>query len=173
MPRVYTQKAAKDYPSSGIKKGDTYFRWKFRGSGWSRALKRPRPSALTRSKWSTVYAARETLEDLGEPGSRAELSALAAAIDDAASNIREVGSEYQDSADAIEIEGSHVKESCEELAEQCEELASEVEDFGQAISALSDEEGEAEEDKEDPVLVEAVSAYEDIMSLDWDPRVGF
>ena len=33
MPRVSTQKAAKDYPDQGIKKGDQYFHWKFRFGG--------------------------------------------------------------------------------------------------------------------------------------------
>ena len=32
MPRVSKQVARKDYPNAGIKKGDLYYKWKFRYS---------------------------------------------------------------------------------------------------------------------------------------------
>ena len=65
MPRVYfVKKARKDYPV-GIKKGDSYYWWKFRYGGIHRSKTRPRPSQLTQSEFlSTIYAIIEEIQDV-------------------------------------------------------------------------------------------------------------
>ena len=67
MPRVLTQRANKDYPKEGIKKGDTYYKWSIRmGRGGHTFISKtpPRPSQLTQSKMSGAYAAVEAVEDV-------------------------------------------------------------------------------------------------------------
>lgn len=63
MPRVKTHRANKDYPSQGIAKGDTYFKWEFRyPSTIHRSLKRPTRSQLTRSAFlQDLYALEDSL----------------------------------------------------------------------------------------------------------------
>ena len=57
MPRVHTVKAArKDYKDWGIKKGETYYWWKFRFGGKVMSKTYPKQSQLTRSEYySTLY----------------------------------------------------------------------------------------------------------------------
>jgi len=51
MPRVNVQKANKNYPSEGIKKGETYYKWKFRYGPLVRSAIKPRRSQLTQSEF--------------------------------------------------------------------------------------------------------------------------
>jgi len=52
MPRVNTVKAArKSYPEAGIRKGETYYWWKFRMGGKVRSRSYPKRSQLTQSPW--------------------------------------------------------------------------------------------------------------------------
>jgi len=61
----FVEKARKDYPNSGIKKGESYYYWKFRFGPLIRSKFRPRPSQLTQSVFmSTILGIQETLEDL-------------------------------------------------------------------------------------------------------------
>lgn len=55
MPRVhFVKKAQKDYDE--IKKGESYYWWKFRYSPKSRSKTRPTPRQLTRSEfWGSIY----------------------------------------------------------------------------------------------------------------------
>jgi len=71
MPRVYSQKANKDYPDQGIKKGDTYYRWCLRPGG-PRGLSQhfksstyPKPWQLTNSPFlQQLYQLQERLGSL-------------------------------------------------------------------------------------------------------------
>jgi len=66
MPKVNTvNKARKAYPEHGIKKGDTYYWWKFRFGGKVMSKSYPKASQLTQSEFlSTVYGIVEQLEML-------------------------------------------------------------------------------------------------------------
>ena len=69
MPRVYTQKARKDYPKEGIKKGDTYYKWSIKTGPASgidyRSLKPPKPSQLTGSAFmQEYYSIQEDMEGI-------------------------------------------------------------------------------------------------------------
>lgn len=73
MPRVHTQKANKDYPDHGIKKGDTYYWWKFRYGGKRISLTQPRSSQLTTSEFlSRLYSIQESQGDLDTEDNLAE-----------------------------------------------------------------------------------------------------
>ncbi len=103
MPRVhFVKKARKADKAAGIKKGDSYFWWKFRYGGMRKSKVRPRSSQLTQSEYlSTMYAAQETIEDA--------LSDLTTAWDD-------------DGADREALR--------EELAGVCESVRDDVESAG-------------------------------------------
>ena len=127
MPRVYTQKANKDYPDSGILKGQVYHQWSFRYGGTHRALAYPRPSQLTQSKWSEVYAGQEGIEDAEEAS--AILDALTNAID----SISSVADEYEEADEAM---GGHQGQNYERaehlrdcLCSELETVQSELEDL--------------------------------------------
>jgi hypothetical protein len=56
MPRVHkVEKARKNYGDSGIKKGDTYYWWKFNYGPKIRSKKYPSRSQLTRSDFLGTY----------------------------------------------------------------------------------------------------------------------
>lgn len=65
----YVKAAAKDYPDAGIKKGESYYWWKFKqrygNSPRHMSKVRPRPSQLTQSDYlSQALALQERVEDL-------------------------------------------------------------------------------------------------------------
>lgn len=66
MPRVTFVKAAqKDYPKAGIKKGESYYWWKFRFGGKAMSKMAPKASQLTQSPFlSTIYGIGEQMEQL-------------------------------------------------------------------------------------------------------------
>ncbi len=69
MPRVYTQKARKDYPNEGIKKGDIYYKWSIKTGPASgidyRSKTPPKPSQLTGSPFlQELYSIQEEIETL-------------------------------------------------------------------------------------------------------------
>lgn len=148
MPRVYhVKKARKDHPRGGIKKGESYFWWKFRFGGKCYSRTMPRPSQLTQSdKLSRVYAAQETVEDALRDSVMPD--DWRSACEEAANEVREVGEEYQESCDNIRdnIPESPTADECEEKAEACQNLADELEylDF----DGLPDEPDGTEEPEE-------------------------
>ena len=130
MPRVtHVKKARKDHPG-GIKKGESYYWWKFRYGGKRYSKVYPRPSQLTNSdKLSRVYAAEESVTDaMGD----VDFEALQGAVENAAEEVRAVGEEYQESCDAIrdQFTESPTADECEEKAESCEGIASELDEVG-------------------------------------------
>ena len=66
MPRVHTvNKARKDYPSFGIKKGDRYYWWEFRYAGKRMSTTYPKASQLTTSAHKGgCYSIQEQVERL-------------------------------------------------------------------------------------------------------------
>lgn len=68
MPRVTTVKAArKDIPHAGIKKGETYYWWKFRFGGKQYSKTYPKRSQLTRSSYlATLYDLSDTIGKMHE-----------------------------------------------------------------------------------------------------------
>lgn len=132
MPRVEKQKAAKDYPDQGIQKGDTYFKWSFRYGGTHKSKTYPRPSQLTQSKHSTVYAALEIVQDLCADA-QATIEDIVEALSSGAEDVRGVGEEYMEADEAM---GGNQGVNCER-SEACEDLAGQMEELSDQFSEVS------------------------------------
>lgn len=122
MPRVnHVTKARKSPGSCGkchvtINPGNPYKWIKFRYGG--KVIRCGscvfRPSDLTQSKLSQVYAAQESIEDYLD-GWGGDLDDLRSEVDSAAEQIREVAQEYEDAADAMGEAGEQHRENADEL----------------------------------------------------------
>lgn len=104
MPRVHAQRANKDYPDYGIKKGTTYYWWKFRRGGKRMSAKPPKASQLTQSEfWGAVYGLREDYE--GVP-----------AFDDLEGQIDEIKGRLEEIRDEQEEKRNNMPESLQDGA---------------------------------------------------------
>ena len=150
MPRVMiVKKAQKNQGECGkcgakIKKGDGYKWWKFRYGGRRvRCLKpecSPKPSDLTQSEfYGTLYAIQESVETAlddfrngGEPGD------LASALNDAASELRELGEECQGKLDNMPegLQQGDTGQLLENRAQECEGKADELESAASEIESV-------------------------------------
>lgn len=91
MPRVHTvKKARKAYPEAGIKKGDTYYWWQFRGSPVKRSLTYPNRKQLTRSAFlQELYDIEDCISEMVDPED----------LDDVLERIEALKDECQESLD--------------------------------------------------------------------------
>lgn len=96
MPRVhYVKKARKSYKDDGIKKGESYYWWKFRYGGKIRSTTAPKPSQLTQSDFlSSVYSAQESLADPG-----ATLDDIRSTVETVVDELNSLRDETQDKYD--------------------------------------------------------------------------
>lgn len=135
MPRVNkVEKAAKDQPDHGIKKGDTYYWWKFRFGGKRVSKTFPKASQLTQSEYlSEIYSIHEDFADT-EDGD------LRDAIPDLVDRIRECGEGCQERLDNMPegLQQGSTGEMLQERIDCCESAADELE--GLDFEELSDEE---------------------------------
>lgn len=166
MTRVhFVKRAQKDYPEHGIKKGESYWWWKFkprRGDGIKRYSKtQPKPSQLTQSEYlSAAYSLQERIDDMKiESG---DLQAVADELRSVAEEIRQLGEEQGSKSDNMP-EGLQESETAQLLRsrnEACDALADEIEGAADEIEGL---EGEAEDEIEDEIEDEAVDEAVDEM----------
>jgi len=159
MPRVSSQKAAKDYPGINVKKGEIYFKWSFRYGGTRTSKTYPRASQLTQSKYSNVYAALESLEDTCADETAA-FQDIVDAVVDAASQIHEVEEEYNEADEAM---GGHQGVNYER-AEACQQCASDLDDLANQFDSMNfgkDEEYKTENDARDELIERATSVSVD------------
>lgn len=143
------KKARKDQGACGkcgveIRKGDAYKWIKFRYGGRRlRCMNRGcmfRPSDLTSSdKLSRVYGAQEALEDALKGWDRKTLDHLSGAVEGCADDLREVASEYEESADSIRdsFPDSSTADECEEKAQGLEVWADEIEGAFEEIDSFT------------------------------------
>jgi hypothetical protein len=129
MTRATHQRATKDYPNNGIKKGDMYYKWEFRFGGTFRSLTPPRPSQLTQSKMSGALAAGEALDDA--LGAATTIEDIISAIEEAIGSIEEVRDEYQEGLDNMP-EGLQQSSSGEAIQEKIDGLQGWVDDLESA-----------------------------------------
>jgi len=93
----FVKKARKDYPQYGIRKGESYYWWKFRYGPKRFSKTPPRQSQLTQSDFlSRVYGVQEDLEDLSASNFDEDLEE---ARDNAVSELEDLQSETQDKHD--------------------------------------------------------------------------
>lgn len=177
MPRVhFVKKARKDNPA--VKKGESYYHWKFRYGGKHYSKTRPKPSQLTQSdKLSRIYSVAESFEGVNFPSDASDYEDINVLIEDcntvkdayesAAEELREIAEEYNDSADAKEEYFPGTGDEIREKADACENAACDADDaaneWDNAISELeglempeppepkepSEEDDEDEEDEEE------------------------
>lgn len=130
MPRVHTQRAAKDYPEQGIEKGEIYYKWTLRPGGpYSRGTTYksktfPKPWQLTSSEFlQRQYMLEDRLQELTEE------DLLNGELESIASDIRELGEEQQEKFDNMPegLQQGSTGEMIEERACNCEAWADEVE----------------------------------------------
>ena len=149
MPRVHFVKVArKPIPHAGVAVGESYFWWKFRYGGRRVSKARPRPSQLTQSKLSEVYAAREELSDFLDGWDRVggDPEGVADALDAAAERVREVAEAYGEAAEAMGGAG----EANQEKADACEAYADALDDAAAAVREVAEEVEEANNEGLDP-----------------------
>lgn len=144
MPRVTTVAHARKPPGScgkcgvDIPVGAPYRHWSFRYGGKRiRCMApacSPRNSDLTQSKYAEVWAAVESAEDTigawtGTDGAPGDLDEVIEALREAAEAGRDVASEYESAADAMEQNGGSAGEESRERASALESWADTVEGF--------------------------------------------
>jgi len=88
----FVKKARKAISNAGIKKGDSYWWWKFRNSAKQVSKNPPRPSQLTGSDFmSRVLAVQETFEDCDD-----DKDEIRSCIDNAVSELEDLKRETED-----------------------------------------------------------------------------
>jgi len=136
MPKVhFVKKARKANKEAGIKKGDSYYWWKFRNGGKRTSKTRPKPSQLTQSEYlSTVYGMQEDIA--GEAASvdgKESFESFLEMLKEKADELRSFGGEQADKASNMESAfsgGSPTIDLLNERAEACERIADELDCAG-------------------------------------------
>lgn len=142
MPRVHKRVARKDYPQSGIKKGDTYYttRLKLQWGGMTKRSLTPfKPSELTNSPFKSGWLAAGEAFDAADQSSP---SALKEALEAAAEAIRDVGNEAQGAFDNMPegLQQGSTGEMLENRASECEAKADELDDLANRADDLEEPE---------------------------------
>ncbi len=138
MPRVSKQVARKDYPNAGIKKGDLYYKWKFRYSPVNRSLTPPQAEQLTQSAYMQEWIPLN--RDISEFDGEAD------DVDELVERARQLGNEQQEKKDNMPdgLQEGDTGQLLEERAEECEELADSLENAKTELEQAQD----ADDDRE-------------------------
>ena len=138
MPRVSKQVARKDYPNAGIKKGDTYYKWKFRYSPVNRSLTMPQAEQLTQSAYMQEWIPLN--RDISEFDGEAD------DVDELVERARQLGDEQREKKDNMPegLQDGDTGQLLEERAEECEELADSLENAKTELEQAQD----ADDDRE-------------------------
>jgi hypothetical protein len=166
MPRVTSVAKAQKSPGKcgkcgkEIKAGEQYKWWAFRYGGKHvrcATCPMPRPSELTQSKMSGVYAAQENAQDAiyaFRDGSHDTADDLTSALESAAEDIRSVAEEYRESQQNIEDGFNHSTCQSDELGEKADTLESSADELESASSDFEDFDAENVEGVDDEDLAQ-------------------
>lgn len=156
MAKVHHRKARKDYPGTGIKKGDMYYFCQMktgpRSSRTIRSLKPIPPSQLTTSEFLGTW--------LGE-AERATGELSADDIREIAATIQELGETTREKYDAMPegLQQGDTGQMLETRADACDEASSDLEGHADELDALEEPEepdyGDLDEDSDE---------YQDLLS---------
>ena len=130
MPRVHVvNKAHKDYPADGIKKGDKYYWWKFRYGGIRRSKTKPRRQDLTQSAFlSQVYDIEDAL--------------MAFTVDTEGKSAEDIQSEIEDFISGVTSDINDLQSECEDnlsnMPEQLQESSASGQMLQERIDMLED-----------------------------------
>lgn len=145
--------AQKDYPEHNIKKGDTYYWWKFRFGGKHISLTPPKQSQLTQSDFlSTVYALQEDIEAL-----TTEEEDIQSFLDDIIGQLEELRDDCEDKRNNMPEQlqdsdsGSLLQERYDNLDEMISDLQGIETDGWEEVDdqTVIDDIGEKEEEDEE------------------------
>jgi hypothetical protein len=132
MPRPKSQIANKDYPEHGIKKGERYWKWKFRYGGKHMSATPPKPSQLTqREDHGAILRAQEINPPEWDAENREEI----------ADSINDMLAELESGKDAAQEKYDNLPENFQqaEQGQNLETLVSECEDCMTELENIRDE----------------------------------
>lgn len=158
MARAHFVKSArKDYPSAGIKKGESYWWWKFRYGSKRMSKTQPTRSQLTQSAfYGQVYDLQDRIAGLEASDS------LPDEVSDIADELRSLGEECSSNRDNMpeQLQDSDSGSLLQERADAMEAAADEFEgiDFDPPDEP---EEPVREEDEDDEMFAVRVAEYEE------------
>ena len=159
MPRVtFVKKARKSYPGTGIKKGDSYYHWKFRRGSIHRSLTAPRRSQLTQSEYlGAMYDLEDRFQDalavFRDGTDNGDFDTFSGEVRDIAGEVREQGQNCADRRSNMpdQLQDSENGERLQSRSEACDTLADELEVLADTIDSAASEailpEDEVEEDE--------------------------
>ena len=143
----FVKKARKANKAAGIKKGDSYYWWKFRRGGKRISKTPPRRSQLTQSEfYGVMYDCEDTVADAGAEFVKAEdadTSDLVQALRDAVTSIEEQRDQCQERFDNMEQAfsgGCPTMELLETRVSNCDDI---IQSLEQVADDLEGEEGPA------------------------------
>ena len=148
----FVKKARKNYKDEGIKKGESYFWWKFRYSSKQKQKTRPRQSQLTQSEFlGAIYDINDRLSGI----SNSDIETVREERDSIVSELQDLATEQEDKQSNMpdSLQYSPIGEMLEERANYCNEFADELDGID---LDLEKEEDESDEDFENRVE-EAIS----------------
>ena len=127
MPKVeFVKKAQKDYPSEGIKKGESYYWWKFNFGPLCKSKTPPKQSQLTRSDFlASVYDLQDRIGAMVADNAED----LKSEVDEIVDEIRQLGEEQSDKLSNMpdSLQESQTGELLQGRADSCEEWADNLE----------------------------------------------
>lgn len=161
MARVKYQKARKDYPNAGIKKGDMYYYARIKtGPYSSRQIRQKtpiRPSQMTTSDFlNQFYGLQESLQDFKGP-----LADMPGFLEDLASQARDLGQEQQEKYDNMPDPLQQGDTGC-----MLEERAQAMETWADSLEEAASTAGNKNQELEDNV--QAWNEYDQAIA-DYDP----
>lgn len=150
MPQVNTViKARKDYPEEGIKKGETYYWWKFRFGGKVMSKTYPKRSQLTRSGFfSQLY----DIED--------RLSGIEVDKENIESDVADIVTDLENLRDECEEKRSNMPEQLQDVGSG-ETLQNRYDALDEMINELEGVDLDFEDNLTEEQLVERVEEIRD------------
>jgi hypothetical protein len=117
--------AQKDYPNAGIKKGESYYWWKFRFGGKIMSKTQPKASQLTQSEFlSQLYDIQDRLAEI----SGDDITMLQGDVESISEELNQMAEECREKHDNMPegLQEGEVGQMLEERADACENAASEL-----------------------------------------------
>lgn len=164
----YVKKARKDNKAAGIKKGDSYWWWKFNYGAKQCSKTHPPRSALTRlafkgTLWDTEDSLTKEFEDFRT--SDADPEDLKSSLESAADEIVQLGEEQGSNRENMpeQLQDSGSGELLQSRADACKELAD-------ALRSLADAwDDEPDDDEPDKDADESTEKYQERMN-EWQAQ---
>lgn len=169
MARVtFVKKARKDYPESGIKKGDSYYWWKFRFGGKHKSKVKPKPSQLTQSEFlGTLYAIQEEIAEktTADFNSSEDFDTF---IEDKKGELNNLADETNDKRENMpeNLYDSPTGEMLEERSSSVNEMADELENIDTEID-IEKEEDQTEDEYQEEIENRKQEILDEIQGIEY------